>query len=127
MPEQLSSPATTGRWELALDEIAKGKQDPERFMEGIRRLTAFLTDFARTNNLSAAFPEDPARKSRHTSKPSGTLHAEMHCPVCGHAGLRETELAFSCAAKDCHMTLWKDCLTRGGGPVLTEKLLSLLL
>ena len=27
----------------------------------------------------------------------------------------------------CHFTLWKDCLTRGGGPELTARLVQLLL
>ena len=27
----------------------------------------------------------------------------------------------------CHFTLWKDCLTRGGGPEMTDKLVQLLL
>ena len=41
----------------------------------------------------------------------------------------ESPQAFFCsrAADGCHFTLWKDCLTRGGGPILTEKLLRLLL
>ena len=35
MPKEIASPETTGRWELALHEITDGKQDADRFMEGI--------------------------------------------------------------------------------------------
>ena len=36
-------------------------------------------------------------------------------------------MAFSCTEKGCNCTIWKNCLERGGGPNLTEKLLKLLL
>ena len=49
------------------------------------------------------------------------------CPVCGKGKLQESPRAFSCTEASCRCTLWKDCLTRGGGPVLTEKLIRLLL
>lgn len=47
----------------------------------------------------------------------------------GRAACWKAREAFFCsrAADGCHFTLWKDCLTRGGGPMLTEKLLRLLL
>ena len=41
----------------------------------------------------------------------------------------ESPLAFSCteSSTGCAFTLWKDCLTRSGGPEITEKLLRLIL
>ena len=41
----------------------------------------------------------------------------------------ETERSFFCSrmSEGCQFTLWKDCLTRGGGPELNEKLIQLLL
>ena len=41
----------------------------------------------------------------------------------------ENQRAFFCArmSEGCQFTLWKDCLSRGGGPELNEKLLRLLL
>ena len=39
MPQEIASPETTGRWELALHEITDGKQDPDRFMDGIRKMS----------------------------------------------------------------------------------------
>ena len=41
----------------------------------------------------------------------------------------ETPKSFMCsrAAEGCRFTLWKDCLTRGGGPELSAKLVQLVL
>lgn len=41
----------------------------------------------------------------------------------------ENERSFYCEKyrDGCHFTLWKDTLTRGGGPELSEKLVKLLL
>ena len=44
MPPEIASPETTGRWELALHEITDGKQDAARFMDGIRKMSAFLVN-----------------------------------------------------------------------------------
>lgn len=133
MPPEIASPETTGRWEKALSEIATGGQDPERFMEGIRKLSAFLVDFARDNQLKASFPEDERRRKQRTQaakkriarlKPVG----EVRCPLCGEGRVLESERSFLCsrAEQGCAMTLWKDCLTRGGGPELTARLVELL-
>lgn len=47
VPWQLSSPETTGRWEKGLKDIENGKMDPGRFMESIRRYSAFLVEAAK--------------------------------------------------------------------------------
>ncbi len=131
MPEEIASPAMTGKWELALDKIARNEQDPMRFMDGIRNLTTFLTNYAKENNLSASFPEDPQRKRKGQKKltSSGKAVPDTVCPLCGKGKVLETKLSFCCSdlANGCHFTLWKDGLTRGGGPELTSKLVQLLL
>ena len=50
------------------------------------------------------------------------------CPLCGKP-VQENEKAFGCTAwrEGCRFTLWKDCLTRGGGPTLNAKLAVLIL
>ena len=76
------------------------------------------------------FPDDGRRKKRTQSLVTrGTKIDGCVCPVCRKGGVLESPQAFFCsrAADGCHFTLWKDCLTRGGGPMLTEKLLRLLL
>ena len=131
MPQEIASPEMTGRWELALEKITDGQQDAEKFMESIRRFSSFLVDYARTNDRQASFPEDDRRR-RGKGRGKGFASTPVEgitCPVCGQGGVVETSLAFSCARQKegCHFTLWKDCLTRGGGPALTDKLIRLLL
>lgn len=133
VPGELSSPEMTGRWELALHEITDGKQDPQRFMEGITRMSGFLVDYARNHDAAVSFPEDEQRNIRGKTKGRAGKTSLGHvlegtvCPVCGKGRMRENRLAFDCTEKGCGCTLWKDCLTKGGGPELSEKLLRLLL
>ena len=131
MPQEIASPEMTGRWELALDRITDGEQDAAKFMESIRRFSTFLVEYARTNDKQASFPEeDRRRKGKGRGKGFSAKPIENTvCPVCGQGGVMETPLAFSCSRQreGCFFTLWKDCLTRGGGPELTDKLIRLLL
>ena len=128
-PEEIASPETTGKWELALDEIAKNERDTQRFMEGIRRLTTFLIEYARDTKTEAAFPEEMRRGKKGAKKSAGVKPLEgAVCPLCGKP-VQENEKAFGCSAwrDGCRFTLWKDGLKRGGGPMLNEKLVQLLL
>lgn len=127
MPGEIASPELTGRWELALHEITDGKQDADRFMDGIRKMSAFLVDYARKDSKQVKFPEDMKRGKRSGSASRSTVLEGCTCPLCSKGKVRETSLAFGCTEDSCHFTLWKDCLTRGGGPALTDKLLTLLL
>ena len=129
MPQELASPETTGRWELALHEITDGKQDPDRFMGGIRKMSAFLVEYARDQAKPLAFPPDTHGKksgAKGNAKGSTVIEGTV-CPVCGKGKMRENYAAFGCTEPGCKCTLWKDCLTRGGGPALTGKLVTLLL
>ncbi len=128
VPGELSSPEMTGKWELALHKITDGEQDPERFMDGIVRMSSFLVNYARENAASIAFPTEEKRygKSGGKGKPTALLPGAV-CPICGKGGLSENGYAFSCTEKGCNCTIWKDCLQKGGGPAITGKLLLLLL
>ena len=129
-PPEIVSPETTGKWELALDEIAKNKRDTARFMEGIKRLSTFLVEYARDTKTEASFPEEMRRgKGKGKSKSSTVKSIEgAKCPLCGKP-VQENTKAFGCSGwrEGCHFTLWKDGLKRGGGPLLTEKLVQLVL
>ena len=128
MPQEIASPETTGRWELALHEITDGKQDPDRFMDGIRKMSAFLVQYAREHAKPLAFPPDERRKKYSAKSGFKTVVLEgTTCPVCGKGKLRESAMAFSCSEDGCKCTLWKNCLQRSGGPELTGKLVTLLL
>ena len=130
-PPEIASPETTGKWELALDEIAKNQRDTGRFMEGIKRLSTFLVEYARDTKTEATFPEEMRRgkKGAAKRKTSGVKAIEgIQCPLCGKP-VQENAKAFGCSGwrDGCHFTLWKDGLKRGGGPLLNEKLVKLLL
>ncbi|MBQ4075252.1 MAG: DNA topoisomerase III [Clostridia bacterium] len=128
-PQEIASPETTGKWELALDKIAKNQGDADRFMQGIRNLTTFLIDFAKETKIEASFPEEMRRRGKNGKKnASTTVLPGAKCPMCGKP-VQENSKAFGCSAwrDGCHFTLWKDCLTRGGGPALNAKLAGLIL
>ncbi len=131
MPPEIASPEMTGRWELALHDITDGKQDAGRFMDGIRNMSRFLVDYARNSSSAVVFPQDERRK-KYAGKGTGggfrrTAVEGAVCPVCGKGKIEESPRAFNCTEAGCGCTLWKDCLTRGGGPELTAKLIALLL
>lgn len=130
MPHEITSPEMTGRWELALDRIASGAQDAEQFMESIRRYAAFLVSYAREKSPHMTFPDDARRKKRQARLTKAAAEVEgCVCPVCREGKVLESPRTFFCSRlpEGCHFTLWKDCLTRGGGPELTARLVQLLL
>ncbi len=130
VPEEIASPEMTGRWELALEKIARMQADPERFMEGIRRFSAFLVDFAAKGEAKAGFFAD----GREKTAPAGAARRKsrrmegLACPLCGEPAL-ENSKAFGCSAwrGGCGFTLWKDALAKAGGPPLTEDIVRGLL
>lgn len=127
MPEELSSPAMTGKWELALEQISSGQQDAEQFLDGIKQLTTSVTKYAISGSKAMRFAGQDSRK-RGKSFPASPVEG-VKCPLCGQGAVNESRLAFSCdhGKPGCCFTLWKDCLTRGGGPVLNDKIIQLLL
>ena len=127
MPQEIASPEMTGRWELALHDITDGKQDADRFLDGIRKMSSFLVDYARTRTETVSFPEEEGKRGRGKGGFKTVALEGSVCPVCGKGKLMESDRAFSCSVKGCKCTLWKDCLVRGGGPVLTGKLITMLL
>ena len=128
VPGELSSPELTGRWELALHDITDGEQDPQRFMDGIARMSSFLVDYARNTAAAVTFPAEERRKGKAGVKRSAPVVLQgAVCPICGKGGVRESSMAFGCTEKGCNFTVWKDCLQKGGGPALTGKLMQLLL
>lgn len=129
MPEEITSPELTGRWELALDRITSHEQDSDHFMDSIRKFSSFLVDAARNATNPGNFPEDEKNSRRKGGKVRSEVIKDATCPLCGKGAVRSSPLAYSCSlyGKDCYFTLWKDCLQKGGGPEITEKLLRLIL
>lgn len=127
VPDEIASPEMTGRWEQALTQIAEGQRDTARFMEGIRRLSAFLTAYARDERKDLAFEKEVRGRGGKVRAAVKVLEGAA-CPLCGQP-VQETDRAFGCAAwkAGCPFTLWKDALTRAGGPRLTAAIAKRLL
>jgi len=126
VPPDIASPETTGKWELALERIAQGEGDAQRFMEGIRRLAGFLTKYAAQNAPEVIFEKEERRgKGRRTAQKT----IGMECPSCHKGKITENDKAFGCSRwKDgCKFTVWKDAVTRVGGPAIDARLLQALL
>jgi len=122
VPPEIASPETTGRWERALSEIARGKDGEARFREGIARLAAFLVQHA------SGAPDVPfeaeARRGKGSKRPKDM---GVPCPICGKGRMAENTKGFYCTRfrEGCKFTIWKDALVRGGGPELSAKLMKL--
>lgn len=127
VPPEIASPEMTGQWEKALTQIAQNKRDKKRFMDGIQRLTRFLVDFAR-GKAPDVFFEREAGKGGQRKTAVQKKNIGINCPVCG-GQVQETDKAFGCAQwrNGCKFTLWKNALTRQGGPVLTGTIVKTLL
>lgn len=127
VPPEIASPETTGRWEQALERIALSSGDDARFMEGITRLTRFLTTYAAQNAPDVAFAPEERRGKRRT-KSSAVREMDLPCPLCKQGKISENAKAFGCTRwrEGCKFTLWKNALTRAGGPELNEKLVRAL-
>ena len=123
VPPEIASPETTGRWERALSDIAKGKGGEERFREGIARLAAFLVGHA----VSA--PDVPFEKEARKGRRAAPKGLGLTCPICGKGNVAENSKSFYCTRfrDGCAFTIWKDALERSGGPVMTAKLVELCL
>lgn len=125
VPPEIASPETTGRWERALSQIARGQDGESRFREGIARLAAFLTQQA------VAAPDVPFEKEERRGRGAkgGRKPRDLGiaCPVCGQGKIAENTKSFYCTRfrEGCAFTIWKDVLVRMGGPEMNEKLLRL--
>lgn len=126
-PQEISSPELTGRWEKALEEIARGQGDDRRFMQGIRKLTEFLVNYARDQQTDIVFEKEVRGKGGKVRVAADTLPGVV-CPLCGKP-IQENDKAFGCTQwrNGCSFTLWKDVLTRGGGPKLNAAIITKLL
>ena len=69
-PDAITSAATTGKWEKALNDMAVNpdavarEQRQKRFMEGIRRFTVFLVEAAKQAPSGVRFEREAARPKK---------------------------------------------------------------
>jgi DNA topoisomerase-3 len=94
IPDTLKSPALTAEWENALTEIAKGKERPDAFIQGIE-------DMARSLVTDNAAPEEAYKNLFAVPRESVGL-----CPRCG-GNVVESKPNFHCENRDCQFVMWK--------------------
>ena len=122
VPPEIASPETTGRWERALSQIARGEGEEARFRAGIARLAAFLVQHA------ASAPDVPFdREERRGKRGRRPADLGLACPMCGQGKIAENSKSFYCTRfrDGCKFTVWRDALVRAGGPPLDAKLMKL--
>jgi DNA topoisomerase-3 len=131
-PDEIASPETTGRWEKALCDIAATGDGARlealstRFMEGIRRYSAFLVEAA-AQGPEAHFEKEPAKGRGGAARKNARLGVK--CPVCGKGDVTQNTKAFGCSRwkEGCKFTVWRDALKRSGGPLIDEPAMKKLL
>lgn len=122
VPEELSSPQTTGKWEKGLSSIAKGNMEEQRFMDSIKRYVTFLVGDAARRKTNVIFPEEVKKGRQKGGKALGK------CPVCNEGDVLENSKAYFCTRwkSGCKFTVWKDSLMPYGIN-LTNKMIQTVL
>ncbi|MEX1377632.1 MAG: DNA topoisomerase 3 [Eubacteriales bacterium] len=124
LPENMTSPIMTGKWEKELNEIRHGEYDADEFMDGIKKMTIDIVNSGKVKIEGVEFPGDS--RSSTVSQNREPLGA---CPGCEDGNIMENTKAFYCSnwrLKKCKFTLWKkDKLTERPEftPEMTKELL----
>ncbi len=130
VPEALSSPLITGQWELGLNKIVTKEENQQDFMQGIYAYSASLVEAAKKSTQTDVVFEkgNPVSKKKYAGKGSKN-YPDLLCPVCKKGHVTENQKAFGCSQwkAGCKFTLWKNALVKSGGPLLSEKIITLLL
>ena len=95
LPDNLTSPKLTAEWENTLTLIAKGKSDPDSFMQGIE-------DMARELVKTYPFLSGKDKELFKEEKPE-----IGKCPRCGSA-VYEGRKNYYCHNKECSFAMWKN-------------------
>ena len=95
LPDMLTSPMLTAEWENALTLIAKGKSDPDSFMQGIEAMARELVK-------TYPFLSDGKKDLFKEEKPS-----VGKCPRCG-APVYEGKKNYYCSDRGCGFVMWKN-------------------
>ena len=124
LPEPMTSPETTGRWEKGLAEMGRGEKNAEEFMREIREFTVEVVRWSREKNNDVQFPVS----AQIQGTPSAAKEPLGACPVCGDGLVMENSKAYYCNQwkQGCRFTIWKNTLQNDGGPMLTPELIKTL-
>lgn len=108
--DELASPELTGKWEKALDKIAKGNLNPQKFMAGIYRFTKFIVEDVIENTDKVVFESYNSKKGRGSNKSSYDNKPLGICPACKVGEVMEGRKNFYCSdyKKGCNFGLFKE-------------------
>jgi len=108
--DELASPELTGKWERALDKIAKNQLDPKKFMDGISRFTTFIVEDVIKNTEQVVFEAYNKGKNSKSSKSSSYSNPLGICPACKLGNVMEGPKNFYCSEykQGCKFGLFKD-------------------
>lgn len=95
LPNVLTSPKLTAKWENSLTQIAKGKADADDFMRGIEDMTRELVK-------TYPFLSDKDKALFKEEKP-----IVGKCPRCGE-NVFEGKKNYYCSNRDCAFVMWKN-------------------
>ncbi|MEF9974854.1 MAG: DNA topoisomerase 3 [Clostridia bacterium] len=118
-PEIITSAEMTGKWERALSKMARETDQglitakADRFMDSIRRYSAFLVECAKSSDQTVVFERE--EKSKGKGKSSVTSLSRK-CPLCGTGEVTANQKAFGCSRwrEGCHFTIWRNALAQQG-------------
>src|SRR5690606_19929357 len=107
---ELASPELTGRWERALDKIAKKQLDSKKFMDGIIRFTKFIVEDVIKNTEEVVFEEYNKVKGNKSSKKIYYNNSLGICPACKVGNVIEGPKNFYCSEykQGCKFGLFKE-------------------
>ncbi len=127
---ELSSPELTGKWERALDKIAKGQLDSKKFMDGIVRFTTFIVEDVIRNKEEVIFERYNKGKNQKDSKSSSYNNTLGTCPACKVGNVLEGPKNFYCSEykQGCKFGLFKeDILMKKFKKKMTKTMVSKLI
>lgn len=93
--EKLASPELTADWELRLERVAEGKEDPRELMEDLKAYTAEIMELVK----------------RAESIPSAGALEMPPCPICGSPALLE-RFSVRCSREGCTLKISRTILGR---------------
>ena len=132
VPPALASAELTGKWEYGLNLIAEQKTVDEaftqRFISGVERMTCDIVNEVKAAPATQVFAAEKRGKGKRR-RAAPVAAVEGACPVCGKGNITENEKAFGCSRwkQGCGFTLWKDVLTRYGGPTINKVIVARLI
>ncbi|MBU5677203.1 DNA topoisomerase III [Alkaliphilus sp. MSJ-5] len=127
---ELSSPELTGKWERALDKIAKDQLDSKKFMDGIVRFTTFIVEDVIRNKEEVIFERYNKGKNQKDFKSSSYNNTLGICPACKVGNVMEGPKNFYCSEykQGCKFGLFKeDVLMKKFKKKMTKTIVSKLI